>query len=77
MSLSLELGRFVSGLRYEHLPADVLRAIKAAFADTIGVAIAGAGESAPRIVKSIVTPAGTNPRFLADKGGRQRSMQPG
>ncbi len=68
MSLSLELGRFVSGLRYEHLPADVLRAIKAAFADTIGVAIAGAGESAPRIVKSIVTPGGNESTLLGGQG---------
>ena len=39
MALSLELGRFVAGLRYEDIPADVREAIKTAFADAIGVAV--------------------------------------
>jgi 2-methylcitrate dehydratase PrpD len=68
MALSLELGRFVAGLRYEDIPADVREAIKTAFADTIGVAVAGSMEPAAQIVKSIVSPGSVEATLLGRKG---------
>lgn len=68
MALSLELGRFVAGLRYEDLPADVREAIKTAFADTIGVAVAGSIEPAAQIVRSIVTPGSGEATLLGRQG---------
>jgi 2-methylcitrate dehydratase PrpD len=68
MALSLELGRFVAGLRYEEIPADVREAIKTAFADTIGVAVAGSMEPAAQIVKSIVTPGSGEATLLGRQG---------
>lgn len=68
MALSLELGRFVTGLRYEDIPADVRAAIKTAFVDATGVAIAGAAEPAPRIVRSIITPGGAEATLLGRQG---------
>lgn len=70
MGLSRELGRFVSELQYHGIPEEARAAIKVAFADTIGVAIAGAQEQPPQIVKSIVTRGGTESTLL---GGRDRA----
>ena len=68
MALSLELGRFVAGLRYEDIPADVREAIKTAFADAIGVAVAGSVEPPAQIVKSIVTPGSSEATLLGRQG---------
>ncbi|MGV6873486.1 MmgE/PrpD family protein [Pseudochelatococcus sp. B33] len=45
MTFALELARQVNGRKHGDVPADVLRAATIPIADTIGVAIAGAGEA--------------------------------
>lgn len=66
--LSLDLGRFVSGLRHEDIPTQALPPIHTAFADTLGVAIAGAGCAAPQLVKSMLRPQGDEALLLGRQG---------
>ena len=68
IALTLELGRFVSKLRFEDIPKEALPAIHTAFADTIGVAIAGALEAAPRLLKSMLNPSGDEATLLGGQG---------
>ena len=66
--LTLQLGRFISALRYDDIPAAALAPIRLAFADTVGVTIAGAWEEAPRLVKSMLAPAGGEATLLGGQG---------
>ncbi len=66
--LTMDLGRFISSLRYEDIPRAALFPIHAAFADTIGVAIAGAREPAPQLVKAMLAPTGTEATLLNRQG---------
>ncbi len=52
--LTLDLGKFVSGLRYEQIPSDALPVIHTGFTDCIGVMIAGRNEPPPTILKSVL-----------------------
>ena len=67
-TLTLDLGRFISGLRYGHIPKEALLPINTAFADTIGVAIAGARETAPQLVRSMLAPIGNEATLLGRQG---------
>lgn len=66
--LTLDLGRFIANLRYEHIPEAALRPIRTAFADTIGVAIAGARESCTQIVKAMIAPSSGEATLLGSQG---------
>ena len=66
--LTLDLGRFICGLRRADIPAAAREFIHTAFADTIGVAIAGAGERAPQLVKSMLAPSGNDATLLGGHG---------
>ncbi|MGH8619820.1 MAG: MmgE/PrpD family protein [Burkholderiales bacterium] len=58
LALTAELGKFVANLRYRDIPAEALNTIRMAFADTVGVAIAGAGDPAPQLLMKMLAPAG-------------------
>ena len=66
--LTLELGRFISCLSYRGIPDEARLPIRSAFADTIGVAIAGARETAPQLVKSMLAPTGNEATLLGRQG---------
>ena len=68
--ITLDLGRFISGLRYTGIPQDALQPIRIAFADTIGVTFAGAREPAPQLVKQMIAPGGSEATLL---GSQQRA----
>jgi len=55
-ALTVELGRFVAGLRYEDVPAEARKYIASGFADCSGVMIAGSGEDAVRILTATLSP---------------------
>lgn len=67
-ALTLDLARFISGLRYEHIPEVALAHIRSAFADTLGVALAGAREAAPHLVRLMLAPAGVEATLLGGQG---------
>lgn len=50
------LAENASRLRFEDIPGDVLTVAKQCVLDTIGVAIAGADEPAPRLIRDVVLP---------------------
>jgi 2-methylcitrate dehydratase PrpD len=64
IALTAELGKFVAGLRYRDIPAEALNTIRMAFADTIGVAIAGARDPAPQLLAKTLAPAGGESTIL-------------
>ena len=66
--LTLDLGRFISGLRCADVPRAARAQIATAFADTIGVAIAGAAEPAPQLVKAMLAPGGNEATLLGRQG---------
>jgi 2-methylcitrate dehydratase PrpD len=68
-ALTQDLARFIAGLRYEQIPPAALAPIQHAFADTIGVAIAGAHEPAPQLVKAMLAPSGGEATLLGGQGG--------
>jgi 2-methylcitrate dehydratase PrpD len=55
--LTRELARFVSQLRDGDLPARAREIARAAFADTLGVMIAGAHEAAPALLAATLAPS--------------------
>ena len=67
-TLTLDLGEFIAGVRYEHLPSEAVRSIITAFADTISVSVAGANEEAPLTLMKVLTPLGDEATLFA--GGR-------
>jgi len=50
MGLTADIGKFIAGLRYEHIPADVIPTVCTGFTDCIGVTIAGLSEPVTDIV---------------------------
>jgi len=55
MGLALELARRSAGLRYEAMPADVVRWAKVAITDTVGCTVAGAMESTAQIALKVAS----------------------
>lgn len=56
-ALTIDLGKFIAGLRYDDIPKEAIPLIKIAFVDCTGVMIAGALEAAPRLLESTLAPA--------------------
>ncbi len=54
MGLARQLAERVAALRYEDLPPEAVYWGKVALADTVGVALAGAHEDAPRILEEVM-----------------------
>ena len=68
--LTAAIAQFIATLRYDDIPLVARAPIHVAFADTIGVAIAGANEDAPRLVAAMLNPAGDEALLL---GGARRA----
>src|SRR5688572_22990257 len=68
IALTEELARFVAGVRYRDIPAEAVSVIDMAFTDCIGVAIAGAIDPAPRLLKTMLAPAGKESTLLVGEG---------
>lgn len=64
MGVTLDLGRFVSGLRYESLPQGAMHWVGMAFADTVGTLIAGRKEPATQRLVKALQPAPGQSRLL-------------
>lgn len=64
MSLTQDLGRFVAGLRFQHLPEGALHWVGTAFADTVGTLVAGRGEPATQRLLKALQPAAGDSRLL-------------
>nr|WP_303646079.1 MmgE/PrpD family protein [Candidatus Solincola tengchongensis] len=62
----VEVARFVSGLRYEDLPPEVVEAAKLPFIDCLGVAIAGLEDRSSRIAAEWVSSLGASSRIAAE-----------
>lgn len=54
LALTVDLGRFVAALRYPALPPEAVNTIRMAFADTLGVAIAGGTDDAPKLLAAML-----------------------
>jgi 2-methylcitrate dehydratase PrpD len=54
MSLAHDLAQRIIAMRYEDLPSDVVHWCKVAVLDTVGVALAGSVEQAPRAVEEVM-----------------------
>jgi 2-methylcitrate dehydratase PrpD len=57
MPLTQDLGRFVAGIRFEHLPPAAVEIARTGFIDTIATMIAGANDDAPQLLRKALTPA--------------------
>jgi 2-methylcitrate dehydratase PrpD len=68
VALTLGLGKFIAGLRYQDIPAAAIPFIRTGFTDCIGVMIAGAGEAAPQLVRAMLAPAGGEATLLFGAG---------
>ena len=68
IALTRELAGFVAGVRYRDIPAEAVSVIDMAFTDCIGVAIAGAIDPAPQLLKTMLAPAGGEATLLVGEG---------
>src|ERR1035437_7231154 len=68
IALTVELGKFVAKLRYREIPKDVIGCVHGAFADTIGVLVAGACEPAPNVLRTMLAPTGNEATLLVGAG---------
>src|SRR5260221_13450376 len=58
IALTRELGKFVSSLRYDALPADATRVARLGFTDCIAVMIAGSDEPVVGLAREVLTATG-------------------
>jgi 2-methylcitrate dehydratase PrpD len=56
IALTVGLGQFIAGLRYEDIPKDALTVIHTGFTDCVGVMIAGRDEPPPQLLKAALAP---------------------
>jgi 2-methylcitrate dehydratase PrpD len=56
IALTVGLGSFIAGLRYEDIPKDAIPVIHTGFTDCIGVMIAGRGEPPAQLLKAALAP---------------------
>ena len=56
VALTVDLGRFIAGLRYPDIPRDALPVIHTGFTDCIGVMIAGRGEPPAQLLRAALAP---------------------
>jgi len=56
MTIATELGKRISGMRYESLPPEAIHAAKVAITDLVGCALAGANEDCTRIAQRVLAP---------------------
>ncbi|MBB3527012.1 MmgE/PrpD family protein [Rhizobium sp. BK456] len=63
VALTADVGRFLAAIRYAGLPAEVLPVVRDAFADTVGVVMAGVDQRISKILR----------KTLVEPGGRQEA----
>ena len=68
IALTVGLGKFIAGLRYQDIPKDAIPFIHTGFTDCVGVMIAGAREPAPQLLKLMLAPAGGEAMLLFGEG---------
>lgn len=68
VALTLGLGKFAAGLRYQDIPKEAIAFIHTGFTDCVGVMIAGAGEPAPQLVRAMLAPLGGEATLLFGTG---------
>ncbi len=56
MPLTRDLGGFVAGLQFQHLPAEAVDVARTGFIDTIATMIAGSQDEAPQLLKKALAP---------------------
>lgn len=71
MSIAAELAKRIVALRYEDLPEAAIDTAKMAVLDTIGVALAGCREQAPKIVESVLGNSAASGPSLVFGGDRR------
>jgi 2-methylcitrate dehydratase PrpD len=75
MSLARELAQRITALRYEDLPQEAVYWCRIAVLDTLGVALAGSVESAPRIVEEVLgLPASNGPSLIVGTSRRVSAL---
>ena len=67
-ALTLELGKFIAGLRYQDIPREAVNFIHTGFTDCVGVMLAGAREPAPQLLRAMLAPAGGEATLLFGAG---------
>ena len=68
VALTVGLGKFIAGLRYQDIPKEAIAFAQTGFADCIGVMIAGANEPPPQLVRAMLSPAGNEATLLFGAG---------
>jgi 2-methylcitrate dehydratase PrpD len=59
VELTADVGRFLANIRFEHLPPETIQVVRDAFADTVGVVMAGVDQRLSVILrKTLVEPSG-------------------
>ena len=66
--LTADLGTFISELKYADIPDAAVVQIKMAFADCIGVTLAGALDPAPQLLRAMLAPTGQESTLLVGSG---------
>jgi len=76
MALTAELGRLIADTRDDAISAEAVNQIATAFADTLGVMLAGVAEPAPQILRKMLQPAGSEAMLITDlpTAGRASAM---
>jgi len=70
MSLTRDLGRFVTDVSFERLPAEAVDVARLGFTDCIATMIAGAGDPAPQLLRKVLQPASGGDATLYFTGER-------
>ena len=68
IALTIGLGKFIAGLRYEDIPKDALSVIHTGFTDCVGVMIAGRDEPPPQLLKAALSPPAGEATLLFGQG---------
>jgi 2-methylcitrate dehydratase PrpD len=68
VALTVGLGKFIAGLRYQDIPKEAIPFIHTGFTDCAGVMIAGADEPAPQLVRAMLAPSGNEATLLFGAG---------
>ena len=73
IQLTHDLGRFIATTRFKDIPEAAVATSRTAYADTIGVMLAGAHEQAPKLLKAMLAPTGGESALYVD-GGRASAL---
>lgn len=68
IALTVGLGKFIAGLRYQDIPKDAIPVIHTGFTDCIGVMIAGRGEPPAQLLKAALSPPPGEATLLFGEG---------